>query len=342
MRIGIGIPTYGRASILGETIADLARQTRQPDRIVVCAGRAEDVPECDRKVETLICELGLPRQRNRIIEHLSDCDIVLFLDDDFLMQQDYIAIVERFLEASRTAVVVTGTVLADGACTRGITFAEARAILAADPPCTDPLRVTPVANGYGCNMAIRLGVLRSTGLRFDEGLPLYAWQEDAELSCQLAAHGEILRIEGARGVHLGAKAGRSAGLPLGYSQVINPLYIARRVPAYTMRRAIAQVGRNMAANLLHSVRPEPWVDRRGRLHGNVLGLLDALRGRLSPERVLSFASVPPRRGPLPITATERAGAPLRGDPAVSYAGAYRHGPSGPENSQLRYRRVPPA
>lgn len=347
MRIGIGIPTYGRAAILGETFGEIMRQTRKPDRIVICAARPEDVPEAIMRseiAECLLAAVGLPRQRNAIIEHLTDCDVVLFLDDDFVMQPDYLEVVERVLLNHPDAVVVTGTVLADGASTQGIALPEAREILRMQGRCTDPLRVAPVPNGYGCNMAIRLPALRSTGVRFDETLPLYAWQEDAALCCELAAHGEILRVEGARGVHLGVKTGRSAGLPLGYSQVANPLYIARRIPRYTLRRAIAQVGRNVAANLLHSIRPEPWVDRRGRLRGNLLGLVDALRGRLHPERVLAFAG-PSTHRPQPqplLTVPERLPALSRAKAAPSFAAAQRHGATMLDGTQVPYRSAPGA
>jgi GT2 family glycosyltransferase len=297
MRIAIGIPTFGRAAVLAKTVADLARQTRRPDRIVVCHARAEDVPAGPARasgIEYVSTEPGLPRQRNRIIAQVRDCDLLLFLDDDFLLRNDYVAVMERLFALRPGLVVATGTVLADGATGRGLGFAEARALLEAAPPCADPLATTPVANGYGCNMAIRLATLRRTGLRFDERMPLYAWQEDAELSCRLAPHGEILRVAGARGVHLGVKGGRTAGLQLGYSQVINPFYIARGVPAYGLRRAALQVGRNLAANLLRALRPEPWIDRRGRLRGNMLGLADLVRGRLTPERVLALG--PPGGG----------------------------------------------
>jgi hypothetical protein len=46
--------------------------------------------------------------------------------------------------------------------------------------------------------------------------------------------------------------------------------------------------RNCLANLGKSLRPEPWVDRRGRLRGNLLALRDLATGRLSPERILEL------------------------------------------------------
>ncbi len=349
MRIAIGIPTYGRQAIVLETVAELARLTRPADRIIVCYARDEDLPPPDRRpasVEWLRSEAGLCRQRNRILAEVGDCDVILFLDDDFLPKPDYLSVMERLFLARPEVVVATGTVLADGVTGVGLSFAEGRRILADDPGSADPLHVRPVANGYGCNMAMRLSVLRKTGLRFDEQLPLYAWQEDVELSCRLAAHGSIFRVDGARGVHLGVKAGRSPGLQLGYSQVINPLYIATRVPAYTMRRAVRQIGRNLAANMLYAMRPEPWVDRRGRLHGNLIGLVDVLRGRLAPERILALGAAARRatrtqqdRAPAgPEHATGLRLSPAAPGPRGSY-GAQGHAR---ENRPITYQRVPPS
>jgi hypothetical protein len=46
--------------------------------------------------------------------------------------------------------------------------------------------------------------------------------------------------------------------------------------------------RNIAANIARSFFPEPWVDRKGRLKGNLLALIDIARGRDSPGRILQL------------------------------------------------------
>jgi len=55
------------------------------------------------------------------------------------------------------------------------------------------------------------------------------------------------------------------------------------VPRAVMLR---QMFRNLAANLVRSVAPEPFADRRGRLRGNLAAIGDLMRGRLAPERAL--------------------------------------------------------
>lgn len=290
MRIAIGIATRGRAAVLAEVLADLAAQTRPPDRLVICHVGPEDVGDLPQRFPDalfLTAPAGLPRQRNAILDAIGDCDAVLFLDDDFLAAPDYLAVTARVLEAHPDCVVTTGTVIADGAKGPGIGVAEGRAILADDRYDGDPLGVAPHFNGYGCNMALRLAPMRAHGLRFDENLPLYGWYEDLDLTRRLGVHGRILRLAGARGVHLGTKSGRVPGTKLGYSQVANAIYLARK-GCYPWNRALRSAGRHLAMNALRSLKPEPHVDRAGRLRGNLIALSDLLRGRMHPMRVMEL------------------------------------------------------
>jgi GT2 family glycosyltransferase len=290
MRLGIGIATRGRAPILAEVLSELDRQTRAPDAVVVCHVTPEDIADLPARfpaVRFITAPAGLPRQRNAILDAIADCDAVLFLDDDFLAAPDHLRVTELVLEAHPDCVVTTGTVLADGAKGPGISVEEGRTILARDTPPADPLAVMPHFNGYGCNMALRLAPMREHALRFDENLPLYGWYEDLDLTRRLGRHGTILRLAGARGVHLGSKSGRVPGTKLGYSQIANCLYLARK-GSYPWNRALRSAARNMAMNAARAAFPEPWVDRAGRLRGNLIALADLLRGRMHPKRVLEL------------------------------------------------------
>ena len=287
MRIAIGIATRGRAAILAEVLAELGHQTRAPDRIIVCHVTPDDVAPPHQGVEYLVSPAGLPRQRNVILDAAGDCDVVLFLDDDFLPAPDYLAVTEAILAARPDCVVTTGHVLADGANAPGLSVAEGRAILAADQPPADPLATEAHFNGYGCNMAVRLAVARAQAIRVDEALPLYAWYEDIDFTRALGRHGAILRLAGARGVHLGTKLGRTPGRRLGYSQVANSVYLARK-GTYPWSHALPSLLRHTLKNAALSPWPEPWADRFGRFRGNLLALADWARGRLSPGRILDL------------------------------------------------------
>lgn len=290
MRIAVGIATRGRPRLVREVLLDLARQRRKPDRTVVAYVGPEDIDEPVRGVEYLISEPGLTTQRNAILDALGDCDVVVFFDDDFFCVPEYLAVTERIFEQEPDCVVTTGRVVADGANGAGYTMSQAHAVLRrflVQESAASLMRTEKAFNGYGCNMGLRLAPMREHGIRFDERLPLYGWYEDLDATRALGRHGSILKLNGARGVHLGVKAGRLPGVRLGYSQVANSVYLARK-GTYPWSHALPSLLRHTAKNLVMSAMPEPWVDRWGRFRGNLLALSDWLRGRLDPRRILDL------------------------------------------------------
>ena len=287
-RLVVGIASTGRAPILADTVADLSLQSRKPDLLVISVAEPGDLlgkvpPDLPFPAQVVAGPRGLPRQRNRILDVLRHGDLLLFIDDDFLLAPDYLAELERLFAERPDAAMFTGRVLADGVVGRGIAMAEGRATLDASAP-SPRGALHPVYNGYGCNMALRADPVIAHGLRFDETLPAYAWLEDVDFSRQLAAHGAILKADALRGVHLGTKTGRTPGRKLGYSQMVNPVYLMRK-GTMAPRRALRLMARNLASNLIYSVRPRPWTDSRGRLIGNLRGLWDIATGRAAPGRI---------------------------------------------------------
>ncbi|MCX8279971.1 glycosyltransferase family 2 protein [Phyllobacterium sp. 0TCS1.6C] len=291
LRMAVGIPSTGRSDILAATVPLIEKQTRLPEKIVICTLRPSDVPDglhhLAIPVSTKLSSSGLAKQRNDIIKELYDFDILVFLDDDFLMAPNYLAEVERLFLEHEDVMVATGNVLLDGIGSRGIGVAEGSGLLKKllDDPETRPETMTNVYNGYGCNMTVRLDGLRRNDIWFDENLPLYCWLEDVDLSRLLAQHGRVVKSNTLRGIHLGVKTGRTSGIKLGYSQIANPYYLARK-GTMLKSKALAIAAKNVVANLVKSLAPEAWVDRKGRLRGNLLALRDLLAGRISPSRVL--------------------------------------------------------
>jgi hypothetical protein len=132
-------------------------------------------------------------------------------------------------------------------------------------------------------------------LRFDERLVLYGWLEDKDFAAAIARRGgRLVKCAAARGVHMGVKDGRVSGDKVGYSQIVNPIYMWRKGTMSASQMA-NHLFRNLASNIALSARPEPFIDRRGRLRGNLLGLADVLRGRIEPERAAAIVDVPSRR-----------------------------------------------
>jgi GT2 family glycosyltransferase len=287
-RLVVGIPTHSRPVILAETIAFLAKQQRQPDKIVVAYADLDDIADAPTQfphVTFLKTPLGLTRQRNAILTWAGDQDILLFIDDDFYPDPEYLKITERFFVENPDVVASTGRVLADDMKGPGLSVEQAKSIIARSDGAKCEQRITDVYLAYGCNMCVRLDTIRKHELRFDESLPLYGWYEDWDFSRQLASFGSVVHISNACGVHLSTKVGRIPGVRLGYSQVANPIYLARK-GTFRWSHVFKFIVGPCLKNLVRSRRPEPHVDRLGRFYGNLAAFRDLCTGTLSPEQIL--------------------------------------------------------
>jgi len=293
--LAVGIPTRGRSLILHETIRDLQQQTRQPDAIFVAYYDPSDIgnaPQVFPEVHFIQGSGtgGSCAQRNRLLEGAGErFDFIFIMDDDCYLHRDYLQRVEQTFLSDATIVGLTGRILLNGAKGPGIQGEHARSLLRAIPavPMLAQQPPLPAFNTDGCNMGFRMSAIRAAHLRFDEQMPGYAWYEDIDFSRRLLPYGRLVLVPGAQAVHLGTKVGKTSGRRYGYSQVANPIYMARK-GTFPWPNALRSILRNTAANLLHSIRSEPFIDRRGRLEGNLLAYGDLLRRRLRPDRILQL------------------------------------------------------
>jgi glycosyltransferase involved in cell wall biosynthesis len=287
MRIAVIVATKGRAQEVGQLLLALERQTLPPSAIVLSVTQASDAPEPLPPAVTLLTGTpGCSIQRNRGLDFIQgQCDIVVFFDDDFLPACDTLSAIAAFFDANPDVAGVTGNVLADGIMGPGLPYDEALAILAdyeakPRPAWTRESRTFV----YGCNMAFRSQAIG--GKRFDENLPFYAWQEDTDFGGQVSAEGKVIRTNAFAGVHRGVKKSRSTGRDLGFSQVVNPIYLLLK-GTMTADHALFQILRNVIANHVKSFRPEPYIDRWGRVRGNWDGIIHVLTGRIHPGDIPS-------------------------------------------------------
>lgn len=284
-KVAVVVATIGRPKIVEATLSRLLdRQTLTPHQVIVSCVEPEDAGELvdDARVQIVQGPKGLPAQRNTALNALApDIDIVAFFDDDFVADDDWLQIAVADLVADPDICAITGNVLADDIKGPGLTFEEALEILARERPEPRWKRKSPYSP-YGCNMAFRVSTIGDH--RFDERLVLYGWLEDRDFAAALARKGgKLVKIANAYGVHMGTKVGRVAGDRLGYSQVVNPIYMLRK-GTMTIGQVSDHMFRNLTSNIVLSIRPEPYVDRVGRLRGNLRGLADVVRGRITPER----------------------------------------------------------
>lgn len=291
MHLTVGIATSGRREITSRLVARLANQTRLPDIVVICPASADDADEnvgigLPFPVQIVHGARGLPAQRNTILRAATSTDVILYFDDDFIPADTYLEACERLFRDNEDVVIMTGLVIADGIKNAGITPSEADDLIAKD---IAPAKIITheTYGGYGCNMAVRAAPVFSNNIVFDELLPLYGWLEDIDFSRRVAPFGRIIQTNQCRGVHMGAKAGRTSGVRFGYSQIANPIHMVRK-GSLSATYAGTTIGRNLLANLARSLLPEPWVDRVGRLKGNLKGISDLLTGKLHPQKILAI------------------------------------------------------
>lgn len=284
-KVAVIIATRGRPGVVAATVRHLLHtQTLKPAAVIVSCAEAADAGDLVRVegVRIVTGPPGLPAQRNTGLAALPPgIETVVFFDDDFVADPGWLAGAVRIFRDESSVSALTGHVLADGIKGEGIPFDRAVGIVASAPPGGAPAWSEPFSP-YGCNMAFRAEAIR--GRYFDERLVLYGWLEDRDFAAGLARDGgRLARSADLRGVHMGVKSGRVAGERLGYSQIANPVYMLRK-KNMTAAEVAGQIFRNVSSNLLRAPVPEPFIDRRGRLRGNLMAVRDLMRGRIAPER----------------------------------------------------------
>lgn len=285
--LSVIIPSVGRPDVLDATLDSILRQSAPPDEIIVCVPDRADVLDRSamrQSVQVLVGPRGSPHQRNYALRHLDPAaEIVSFFDDDVELEADYLANARRFFACTPDVVLFWGKPLADGVKIGGISRSAARAVVEQVGDITHEFDRTHAA--YGCNMNVRRWAVDRT--RFDEKLPLYAWLEDRDFGARCARLGQTGKYNGCSFVHLGDSGGRVSGLRLGYSQIINPVFLWRK-GSMRMIECLWFVTRAAARNLLGVLLLDRRIDRVGRARGNLLGLLHLLRGYVNPERILQI------------------------------------------------------
>jgi len=289
--VSVIIASLGRRDAIRLLLERLKMQTVPPAEIIISLESQEDCPrysDLELPVKTIFGPRGSSVQRNRGIDRASkSTEFIVFLDDDYVPSKYFIEGLLKGFEAFPEASGLGGLLLADGA--RGPGIPPEAAIAAVDARdashvAKPPSRIRGTSGVYGCNMAFRHSDVDQ--VRFDEHLPLYGWLEDSDFGARLP--GKMIYTDAFFGVHCGIKRGKeNAGNRFGYSQIANPIYLWRK-GTLSLIRMVDLIARPLLANIVKSHRPEPWIDRRGRLAGNLTAIKDLAHGRISPQRILEL------------------------------------------------------
>ncbi len=290
-RVAVVLASAGRPALLAEAIATCSAQLGEVAFEGVVSVPDEHSLPSDRGClvgwRVVTGARGLAAQRNAALDSLDGVvDVVAFFDDDAVLRPDYIANAVRFLDSHPDVVGLTGRVLLDGATTGEIDRETAASALARSTIDRAIGRWRESRELYGCNFVVRLSA--APHLRFDARLPLYSWLEDHDFARRLLKIGTLAAVDDCVIVHrAAASGGRQAHLRLGYSQVMNPVYLNRKgsFPAWL---ATQQILRPVAKNIALSVVGPSSSWRRERLRGNGTAVCDIVRGRITPERIVAL------------------------------------------------------
>ena len=286
-RVAVILASAGRPDLLADVIDDLRRQTRQDFDLILSVPDDESLPSAGVPDHALVVhDRGLAAQRNAGLDAVPEATHVFFFDDDAVVREDYVEQGMAFFEAHAEVVALTGRVLLDGAAAEAVSRGTGEQVLKASY--SQPLegRWTPSRQLYGCNFAIRRDALGAE--RFDARLPLYSWLEDHDFARRAMRYGVLARVDDCVIVHRGVKSGgRMAHERLGYSQVMNPAYLAR-VGSFPLWLSLREILPRLLKNVVLAVGGSEARWRRQRLRGNLRALADVLRGHFTPERILEF------------------------------------------------------
>jgi glycosyltransferase involved in cell wall biosynthesis len=287
MRVAVIVASIRRGEEIGQLLHHLTCQSKQPSSIILSVERNSDLPDgLDPGIQVLMGPKGLTAQRNRGLElALKTSDIIIFFDDDFLPADDTLEKVTTLFQENRDIIAATGNVVRDGVKLGGMSYEDAVLALEDHHHKTSETEIINLDSQdlYGCNMAFRTAAIGDT--RFDEKLPLYAWQEDVDFAGQLSAKGRIVKTNAFYGVHRGVNKGRSPGFALGYSQMVNPAYLVHKGTMLPLKASTLMI-KNLIANHVRVFYPESFIDRAGRMRGNWLGLWHIMTRKLDPTTIL--------------------------------------------------------
>lgn len=300
LKLAFVVATKDRPEEFRRMWRSLCRQTRPPDEVVVVdAGAAPSPPEgLDPALfVTKHVRADLPsaaRQRNMGLDAVGpDTDLVGFLDDDAVLEEDAVAEMLRFWEGSDGAVGGAAFNLVnhpplDLAGLKHTDLAGSLGLYSKRPGAVAPSGFQTM---IGCvERTVWTGWLPSGASvwrrevfrnhRFDEWFGGYSYLEDLDFSYRVAREYRLAVVAGARYRHLPAAGGRGSGYVFGLREVLNRVRFVRKYPELSIGKCRAALVLRLLMSIVFAAK-ERRAFYLGRAGGNAVGLVRSVLGELS-------------------------------------------------------------
>lgn len=248
MKDAVVICTRDRPDDVRRCLESIFVQTELPSHVVVADSSVEYATEGVVRsfpgASHLRVEPGLTKQRNSAVASLPlGTEVVHFVDDDVLMDSDYLAAVKR--EFCDPSVVGVGGVVSNvperkprllyrlfllDSRRPGAVLRSGRNVIAAgvrQPTLVDWLS--------GCSMSFRIGVLLNH--QFEESLTGYCFGEDVEYCLRVADQGALVVTPYARVEHRTSTINRYSALRWHSNEIVARYWRVRRFPVRMSRLA---------------------------------------------------------------------------------------------------------
>lgn len=257
LTLSLIICTKDRKEILWKTLDSIFQQSYLPDEIIIIDDGNLPVEELKSFVTPHISKYlyikkdtpGLTFSRNLGVDYAKG-EIILFLDDDVLLDPNYIEEIMSIYANDKDQLImgVTGSlkyeynpgVIAflrffcmDGT-TPGKTLPSGFGVLVREGAIHNVMDVQWLA---GCNMSYRRDVFNDN--RFDQTLGKYAWGEDKDFSYRLSKKYRLVATPLAKLTHLKASSGRINREHFGYMEIYNSYLFFRKNMAPKMTNWLA-------------------------------------------------------------------------------------------------------
>ncbi len=212
LTVSVIIPTYQREDVLCQTLRQLLDQDRQPDEILI----VDQTPAHESETEIFLSHLAkegktrvirqeipsLSRARNRGIMEATG-DILIFLDDDVLIERDFVrAHLENFQDP--TVAAVTGAIWSERGTTLPLMY-ELPDLARKEPlgwmevPPNLAFRTEKILL-LGGNCSVRRSVAEQVG-GFDENYGRYDYHGDFDFGWRVHRAGWKILHEPRAGIH---------------------------------------------------------------------------------------------------------------------------------------------